>query len=87
MTPKLDDQLRRPYFALLSIAPVYFLLYSHAAERNRQMGIVAAYALALILGFPRRLGGARVLVPEGDVMMDEIGDRLHPCLARRRVLE
>src|SRR5882724_3121776 len=58
-----------------------------AAERDRQMGIVAADAPAFIVGFPSRLGGAGVLVAECDVAMDEIADRLHPGPARLRVLE
>ena len=58
-----------------------------AAERDGEMGVVAADALALVVGFPRGLGGARMLVAERDVTMDVIADRLHPRPARRRILE
>ena len=51
------------------------------------MGIVAADALAFLIGLPRRLAGAGVLISEGDMMMDKIADRLHPRPARRRFLE
>ena len=51
------------------------------------MGVVAADALAFIEDFPRRHGGAGVLVAESDVAMDEIADRLDPRPARRRRLE
>jgi hypothetical protein len=49
-----------------------------AAECDGQMGIVAAYAFAFVENFPRRHGGAGVLVAESDVTMDEIANGLHP---------
>src|SRR6202022_1256696 len=49
--------------------------YVHAAaERDGQMRIVPAHALALVEGLPGRLRGAGVLVAECDVTMDEIAD-------------
>src|SRR5206468_10476354 len=58
-----------------------------AAERNGEMRIIAADALAFLVRLPRRLGGARMLVAEDDVAMNEIADRLHPRPTRRRLLE
>ncbi len=58
-----------------------------AAERNGEVRIVAADALALLVSLPRGLGGARMLVAEGDVAVNEIADRLHPRPAERRLLE
>src|SRR6185295_7851074 len=58
-----------------------------AAERDGQMGIVAADALAFLISLPRRLAGARMLISKGDVTVHEIADRLDPRPARRRFLE
>ena len=58
-----------------------------AAERQRQMRKIAADAGALLVDVMRRLHVMGVLVAEGDVVMDEIDDRLHPRPARRRVAE
>src|SRR5437899_4871813 len=57
------------------------------AERNGQMRIVAADALAFLVRLPRRPGGARMLVAEDDVAVNEIADRLHPGPTGRRLLE
>ena len=48
-----------------------------AAERDGQMREVAADALALVEGLPRRLGRARVLRSRSDVAVDVVADRLH----------
>ena len=58
-----------------------------AAERDRKMREIAAYADAFGVGF---IGGARrtgALIAERDVAIDEIADRLHPRPARRRMAE
>src|SRR5204862_7277353 len=58
-----------------------------AAERDGEMGVIAADALAFRVSLPRRLAGARMLVSERDVTVHEIADRLDPRPARRRFLE
>jgi hypothetical protein len=59
-----------------------------AAKRDGEVGVVATYAFAFVVSFPRRLGGAGVLLTERDAMMDEVADSLRPRPARRRrVLE
>src|SRR5215213_9064236 len=58
-----------------------------AAERDGEMGVIAADALAFRVSLPRRPGGARVLVSEGDVTVDEVANRLNSGPARRRLLE
>src|SRR6185436_13208232 len=55
-----------------------------AAERDRKMRVVAADALAIVEHVPRRLGRARVFVAEGDVLVDEVADRLHARPAEGR---
>src|SRR5439155_24356973 len=49
-----------------------------AAESNGEVGIVAADSCALVKCFKGRFGAARILIPERDVVMDVIADRLHP---------
>ena len=57
---------------------------SHAAaERNGEVSVIAADALALAVGLPCGLGRAGMLVAEGDVAMDEIADRLDARPPRR----
>src|SRR3954471_24986249 len=47
----------------------------HAAtEGDGEMGIVATDALAFVVGFPRRLGGARMLVAERDMAVHVVAD-------------
>src|SRR5438552_18507016 len=58
-----------------------------AAESNRQMCVVAANAVALHVRFERSSGGARVLVAEGQMVVYEIADGLHPRPAERRMSE
>ena len=48
---------------------------------------VAANAGALLVDIVRRLHVMGVLVAEGDVVVDEVDDRLHPRPALRRVAE
>ena len=49
----------------------------HAAtERDREVGIVATHARAFMEGFERGFGQPGMLVAEGDMLMDEIADRL-----------
>ena len=47
------------------------------------MGVVAADADALVVGLGGGAGGPGVLVAEGDVVVDEVADRLDPGPARR----
>src|SRR5439155_27000814 len=47
-----------------------------AAERNSEVSVVTADALAFVEGLPGRHGRASVLIAKGDVMMDEIADGL-----------
>src|SRR5215207_5696134 len=58
-----------------------------AAERDGEMGVIATDALAFCISLPRRPRGARVLVSEGDVTVDEVADRLNPGPARWCLLE
>src|SRR5260370_42281226 len=51
------------------------------------MGEVAAHAASFTENIHRCLGGARVLIAEGDVVVHEIADRLHPAPARQRRTE
>ena len=51
------------------------------------MGEVAADAAAFDDDVGRGLGGARVLIAEAHMGMDEIADRLHPRPAQRRLAE
>src|ERR1700683_459652 len=55
-----------------------------AAERNGEMGKVAADAAALLVRLPGAFGRARVRVAELDVAVDVIANRLHqrPALGR-----
>jgi hypothetical protein len=48
------------------------------------MGVVAAHASALLVGLPRRLGGAGMFVAELNVVMDEIADRPNALNLRPR---
>jgi hypothetical protein len=57
------------------------------AQRDRQVGKVAAYAAALDHDVGGGPGGAGMLVAEADMGMDEIADRLHARPARKRVAE
>src|SRR3954470_2495845 len=59
-----------------------------AAERKRQMGVVAADPALLGVGLSGRAGRARVLVAERDMVVNEVADRLHarparPCRAEQ----
>src|SRR4029453_227479 len=58
-----------------------------AAEGDSEVGVVAAHASALLVGLPRRLGGAGMLVAELNVVMDEIADRLDAPPTCGRVAE
>ena len=58
-----------------------------AAQRDRQMGKVAAHPATFDQDVGGRPGRAGVLVAEADVGMDEIADRLHARPAERRVAE
>src|SRR5947209_19179797 len=58
-----------------------------AAESDRQMCVVAANAVALYVCFRCSPGGAGVLVAEGQVVVYEIADGLHPRPAERRMSE
>src|SRR5271157_3720585 len=58
-----------------------------AAERDRKMREIAAYAAAFGIGFIRGARRTGALVAEGDVAVDEIADRLHPRPARRYTAE
>ena len=53
-----------------------------AAQGDHQVREVAAHALLLHVGFQRRARGARVRVAEGQVVVDEVADRLHARPAR-----
>src|SRR5208282_341219 len=48
-----------------------------AAERDREMGEVAAHAAALGMRVPGGFGRAGVLVAEFDAVVDVVADRLH----------
>src|SRR5712691_11908832 len=58
-----------------------------AAESNGEVGIVAADAGALVEGVKGRFREARILIPERDVVMDVIADRLHTRPSGRRFVE
>src|SRR5207249_1548040 len=58
-----------------------------AAERDRQVCEVTTNAVALYVCFGRGSGGAGVLVAEGDVVVHEVADGLHPRPAERRMSE
>jgi hypothetical protein len=58
-----------------------------AAESDRQMCVVATNTVALYVCFRRGSGGAGVLVAEGDVVVYEVADGLHPRPAERRMSE
>jgi hypothetical protein len=55
--------------------------------RQKVMAEIAADARPLVERLIGSLGGARVLIAEGDVVMNEIADRLDPAPARHRVPE
>jgi poly(hydroxyalkanoate) depolymerase family esterase len=57
------------------------------AQRDGEMGVVAAHAAALIERLPCGLGGARVLVPEGDMIVHEVANRLDPAPTHRGATE
>ena len=60
----------------------------HAAtEGDREVGVVATHAHALIEGFERGLGRPGMLVAEGDMSMDEIADCLDARPPRGRLPE
>ena len=52
-----------------------------AAERNREMGEVAADADAFVHGIAGAAGWARVWITEADLRVNEIADRLHDARA------
>src|SRR6201993_2699650 len=55
----------------------------HAAtEGDGEVGIVPADAGAIAVSFPGRPGGARVLIAEGNVLVNVIADGLDPAPAR-----
>src|SRR5712691_147880 len=58
-----------------------------AAESNSEVGIVAADSCALVECFKGRFREARILIPESDVVMDVIADRLHTSPSGRRFCE
>ena len=58
-----------------------------AAERDGEMRIIAANALALVEGFPRRLGCAGVLIAERDMTVNEVANRLNTGPPRPGLLE
>src|SRR4029077_9294395 len=58
-----------------------------AAERNGQMRVVAANALALVEHVPGRLGCARVLIAKLNVIVDKIADRLNARPSGRLLLK
>src|SRR5262249_17764630 len=58
-----------------------------AAERDREVRKVAADAAPLDHHLGRGLGGARVLIAETHVRMDEVADRLHARPTLRRLAE
>ena len=58
-----------------------------AAEGDRQVGVVAAHAFALLERLPGRSRRSRILVAERDVAMDPVADRLDAPGAGRRVAE
>jgi len=58
-----------------------------SAECNSEVREVAADSSSLVESFPGRLGGPRILVAEGDMVMDIITDRLNPSPSRRRLTE
>ena len=58
-----------------------------AAEGDRQMCVVATNAVALYVRFVGGSGGAGVLVAEGEVVVYEVADGLHPRPAERRMAE
>src|SRR6185295_5100923 len=56
-----------------------------AAQGDGEVGVVAADALALLVGLPRRPGGSGMLVAELNAVMNEITDRLDAPPARGRI--
>src|SRR6202034_741634 len=58
-----------------------------AAERNGEMGEVAADAYAFLHGIARAAGRARIRVAEADFRVNEIADRLHNSRAAGQVSE
>src|SRR5271166_4218244 len=60
----------------------------HAAtEGDGQVSIIPANAGTIAEGFPSRPAGARVLVAEGDVLMNVVADGLDAAPAERRIPE
>jgi hypothetical protein len=53
------------------------------AERHRQMGEIAADALALYIRLEGGAGRARMFVTKGQAVADEIANRPNPSPARR----
>src|SRR5471030_1283636 len=58
-----------------------------AAQRDGQMREVAAYALTLVIRFPRGLGRPRVRVIEHNVVMHEVTDSLYSRASQWRIAE
>src|SRR3954447_15547218 len=54
-----------------------------AAERKRQMSVVAADPALLCVGLGGRAGRTRIRVPERDMVVNEVADRLHSRPAGR----
>jgi hypothetical protein len=57
------------------------------AERDREMREIAAHAGLLAPGISGRPAVARVFIAKGDVIVDEVADRLDGCPAQRRLVE
>ena len=85
---EIHRRIHRRYADIAQIAGAVARRDIHAAaERDRQMGEVPTHAGALLIGFPGGLGRTRVLVAEGEVVVDEVADRLHASPSGRRCRE
>ena len=62
-------------------------MFRRAAEGDREMREVAAYAALFAIGLGGGAGRPRQPVVEGDVIVHEIADRLNARQAKRRVAE
>ena len=77
---------RRPHITQVSGAIPGGNIHT-AAERDGQVGVVAADPDALVEHLPCRPGGARILIIESDMVVDIIADRLCAGPPRRRLAE
>src|SRR4029453_3164612 len=85
---KVHRRIRRGHADIAEIASAVTRGDVHTtAERDGEMGEVAAHALAILEGLNSGLGRTREAVAELNVTMYEIADRLDALPARRRRTE